>query len=739
MTPPPVSIVINTYNRARSLRQTLESLRQLDYPNFEVVVVNGPSDDDTDLLLSEYADWVKAGFCEHRNLSESRNIGIRLAAGDLVAFIDDDAYPDPAWLDVLVEGFDTDEIAAVGGPVYDHTGGRFQAKYSLATKLGDARVAEGPNPTPYLNAPYTEEFLYPIGTNALFRYDLLTRLGGYDEEFEYYLDETDLCCRLIDRGFVIRALEEGFVYHKFLASDVRAPNRAIRNRFTVLKNRCYFALKHGLQTHSFYDVCRNVVEAVERSRGDYRWCIENGLLTEDDFLQFEQDVHRAFDVALAAFQRGGERTRPPDWFSIGKPSFKLFPTLRPRDRKLHICLFSQEYPPGPVNGIARFVHTLAGGLADQGHLVRVLTTGEHHDRVDLEDGVWVHRVAITEHDQPEQFEVPSHLWNYSASLLDEVRRMSRHRAVDVVQAPNWDLEGIAVLLDGSFPTVVSLHTPLATVKHVDPYLVERNPDLERMIELDRFCTERADAVLANGASVIDAIAAFGARLEPGRVEIIPHGLRDRRRHALVDPMDKGGPRLLFVGRLEKRKGIDTLLAAVPLLIEEFPDLAITIVGNDTIPDDDGSTYRAAFERSASRSVAARVRFAGFVGESELDELYARCDVFVAPSRFESFGLVLVEAMMFGKPIVAGDNSGMRAVMEDGKNGYLVPPDNAEALRRAVSKLLTSSERRRAFGERSRQLYEERFSLEGMVDQTVRFYNALTERLPNTRSPLMDVV
>src|SRR5690606_20845029 len=100
----------------------LASLRQLDHPAVEVVVVNGPSTDGTDDVLAAHRGQVKVVSCPERNLSLSRNLGIAAAAGELVAFIDDDAYPDPAWLDDLVGLFDDDEVAAAGGPVLDHTG-----------------------------------------------------------------------------------------------------------------------------------------------------------------------------------------------------------------------------------------------------------------------------------------------------------------------------------------------------------------------------------------------------------------------------------------------------------------------------------------------------------------------------------------------------------------------------------------------------------------------------------------
>ena len=92
------SIVVNTLNREKLLKNTLDSFQYLDYPNFEVIVVNGPSTDSTEELLQSRSDKIKAARCPEANLSMSRNIGIAVASGEFVAFIDDDAIPEPEWL-----------------------------------------------------------------------------------------------------------------------------------------------------------------------------------------------------------------------------------------------------------------------------------------------------------------------------------------------------------------------------------------------------------------------------------------------------------------------------------------------------------------------------------------------------------------------------------------------------------------------------------------------------------------
>ena len=134
----PVSIIVNTLNRADYLRKILESFCYLDYGHFEVIVVNGPSTDETDDLLIKWNEKIKIGECTEANLSMSRNIGIALAAGEFVAFIDDDAIPEPEWLNQAMDAFEHDGIGAVGGPVYDHTGYTFQSIYVTTNRFGDA-------------------------------------------------------------------------------------------------------------------------------------------------------------------------------------------------------------------------------------------------------------------------------------------------------------------------------------------------------------------------------------------------------------------------------------------------------------------------------------------------------------------------------------------------------------------------------------------------------------------------
>src|SRR4051794_15198080 len=125
---PLFSVIVSTLDRRDLLEDTLVGLSQLLYRNFEIVVVSGPSEDDTSEFLSHWGNSIKLANSDVANLARSRNIGLSLAAGEFVAFIDDDAVPHPYWLDRLLSRYSiSDRIGAVGGYTVGPDGVTFQA------------------------------------------------------------------------------------------------------------------------------------------------------------------------------------------------------------------------------------------------------------------------------------------------------------------------------------------------------------------------------------------------------------------------------------------------------------------------------------------------------------------------------------------------------------------------------------------------------------------------------------
>lgn len=315
-------------------------------------------------------------------------------------------------------------------------------------------------------------------------------------------------------------------------------------------------------------------------------------------------------------------------------------------------------------------------------------------------------------------------------MLDELKSIARKRRVDCVYAPIWDCGGLAVLLDETFPLVTSLQTSmhfwLANQPSGKLKSTFINDFAQPMLGVERVLLERSDAVHAISQSIATEISsAYNVAFSPSRLTVIPLGLEDWRDlpYKPAPPVADSVVRLLFVGRLEDRKGIDVLLAAMAQLMPRHPELYLDVVGNGTLLGPNGRTYREAFESHPdTRALRSRVRFHGEVDEKALRGFYRACDLFIAPSRFESFGLVFLEAMMFAKPVVGCRVNGMVEVIEDGTSGLLAEPGDVASLSHCIERLATDAAMRARLGYAGRIRYEHEFRPERMATAVVQLMN-----------------
>jgi GT2 family glycosyltransferase len=197
---PRVSIVICSYNGARTITDTFEALRALDYPDFEVILVDDGSRDETAAIGRWYGARVIS--TENRGLSSARNTGCEAATGEIVAYVDDDAYPDRHWLKYLVHRFLQEEVVGVGGPNLPPPGDGAIAEC----------VAHAPGGPVHVLLADTEAEHIP-GCNMAFRREALVLVNGFDPVFRAAGDDVDLCWRLIDAGGRIGFHAGALVWH----------------------------------------------------------------------------------------------------------------------------------------------------------------------------------------------------------------------------------------------------------------------------------------------------------------------------------------------------------------------------------------------------------------------------------------------------------------------------------------------------------------------------------------------
>ncbi len=181
---------------------------------------------------------------------------------------------------------------------------------------------------------------------------------------------------------------------------------------------------------------------------------------------------------------------------------------------------------------------------------------------------------------------------------------------------------------------------------------------------------------------------------PGKYVIIPNGVDLSHFNPQVAPIERfkdGKINILFVGRMERRKGLDYLLRAYADLKEENANIRLIVVGP-------GKRLRQGYERLVRNRDIKDVEFEGSVSYEDLPRYYKTADIYCSPATgYESFGIVLLEAMALGKPVVASRIEGYRRVVTHNHDGILVPPKNTRELARALKKLITDENLRLKMG------------------------------------------
>ncbi len=205
---PKISVIVCTFNGSRTLSQCLESLLRLDYPNYEVIVVNDGSTDTTAKIASNYGFRVIT--TENRGLSSARNTGLNAATGEIVAYIDDDAHADPHWLRYLASTFMNTQHVGVGGPNIAPPDDGLIAEC----------VAHSPgNPVHILLSDSEAEHI--PGCNMAFLKSALEDIGGFDPQFRIAGDDVDVCWRLQQKGWTLGYSPGAMVWH-YRRNSVRA-------------------------------------------------------------------------------------------------------------------------------------------------------------------------------------------------------------------------------------------------------------------------------------------------------------------------------------------------------------------------------------------------------------------------------------------------------------------------------------------------------------------------------------
>jgi glycogen synthase len=385
---------------------------------------------------------------------------------------------------------------------------------------------------------------------------------------------------------------------------------------------------------------------------------------------------------------------------------------------MRILMLSWEFPPRMVGGLGRHVDALTHALVTAGHEVHVVTR-EHPDAPAQEDvdGIRVVRVDVTPpHVSFDDF-VPWVL-AFNTSVLAAASRLAREHAFDVVHVHDWLVASAGIGISEAFDL------PLVATVHATEFGRHQGhlpgPMNHLIHSTEGWLVDRAEHTIVCSTYMRDQVQTlFGA--SDARIDVIPNGvamdafeLPDTEVTALRTRLVDGDAHLvLFAGRLEYEKGVQTVLHALERLTARVGPVRFLIAGVGTYSDE----LRALVERLG---LTHRVRFTGFLEERALRLHYAAADVAVAPSIYEPFGLVAVEAMACGTPVVASDTGGLREIVAGG-HGLTFPPQDAVQLADRIADVLTDPTGTAVTVARARERIRDLYDWRDVAARTVEVY------------------
>jgi len=379
---------------------------------------------------------------------------------------------------------------------------------------------------------------------------------------------------------------------------------------------------------------------------------------------------------------------------------------------MNICLICHDYPPARWGGIEVFTQTLARGLVAKGHCVSVVgySSGTRSEVEEEDHGVHVLRLP------PIQRGIMPAVLPIRLKLEAAIRRIVRQHRIDLVECP--DVRGSLMVGRLGAPLVVRMHG----AHYVHCATTGRKP--QRLTPFfEKRTLQLADHLVAVSKYIRDTTLSM-ARLDHRRSTVIYNGV-DTSLFRPNPEVKRDPNRILFVGRLSETKGAPNLFNALPIVFEQMPKTYLRFVGHDLVG---ANGVRASETLLADLPVhwRSRVDLVGLLPHERLPLEYQRAAVAVFPSRAESWGIAVCEAMACGTPVVFMKHGPGPEMIDDGRDGLLCDTNSPQAIADAIIALLVDQSSARAMGARAAERIASTLSLESAIERNEAFYRRCLE-------------
>ncbi len=372
--------------------------------------------------------------------------------------------------------------------------------------------------------------------------------------------------------------------------------------------------------------------------------------------------------------------------------------------------------PWPAEeGIGNYVLRLSRELIKMNHEVQILTRGGISKATSEQwEGIGVHKIPF--------FPLyPFHADFHAPFLRSELKMIKPEPDIIHYHSP------LVPFIDMGIPSVVTVHTPMAfdveMIEVVDFMSLAAKMTLNiSSLRIEKKLFIKSNAIATVSAQVSDELDQLGYAKQ--KIHSIGVGVDVSRYLPGKTPRDDNS--VLFVGRLSYRKGLWDLIAAAKQVLKEDRNVVFNVVG-------DGPLYDKMKERIRNEGIEENVKLLGRIGEEELISFFQTCGLFVLPSHYEGLPAVLLEAMSTGAPIVSTNIGGTKELIENGKNGLIVPTKNPILLANSIIDLLRDRKRALEIGLKGRATILERYTWEMVAKRYEDLYSRVLDERERNRS------
>jgi len=393
---------------------------------------------------------------------------------------------------------------------------------------------------------------------------------------------------------------------------------------------------------------------------------------------------------------------------------------------MNVCLISSEYPPETGwGGIGAHVYELAHGLVRYGHNVVVVSRAVYDETVYDDDGVLVYRITLPKIFQKRILWRINNIWDtYNLSVALRVREIVRKHFIQLIEAPEARGEAFFFKLLsglGKCKILVKLHTGTYLTLKLNNLPMRLRDRI--VIFMERSTVRRAHHVVSPSQALIELNREDDGYLFKGQAATVLRNAINFERFQQLPNIQQKSPYknyILYVGRIEIRKGVETIFKIIPSIIDKYPDVNFVFIGGDCGLKD--SYLKSLPDKYRNNNV-----FLDHINRDELPLFYKNALLCVFPSRWENFPYTCLEAMACGAAVIGSKSGGMAEMIEEDISGLLVSPDKPDELQEKICLLLNSEEVRKTIGKNAVKRVKENFDIEVVVRETIKVYQEVIDR------------